>query len=50
MATLVAPRRNFGPQEDAPDPLGEIDFTFLDMRALLHELVGCISLENEVEN
>ena len=40
MTSLVAPGGKFGAEHDTPNPLGQVDFTLLEMRTLLHELVS----------
>lgn len=50
MTSLVAPGGEFGSKQDTADPLGKVDFAFLDVRAFLHKLVLGASLEHEIVN
>ena len=50
MTSLVAPGGKFGAEHDAPNSLRQVDFTLLEMGALLHELVGVDRLYYLVED
>ena len=50
MTSFVTPRSQLWTQHNTSNSLGQVDLTFLDVRAFFHKLICLDSLENLLED